>query len=207
MGQALFQAMAHEETIMNKIICALMASAIAGSFAVATIVPVTAAVLYPMHPKSDTANETAIINVRNGGGHNVRRRPGHGHHNRGHGHYNRGHGHYNRGHGHYNRGHGNYYRGHGNYHRGGGYWRGYRGYHNHRPGYRYYNGWWYPAAAFVGGAIVGGAVANEPTYYAQPSYGNAHVQWCYNRYRSYRSSDNTFQPNSGPRRQCVSPYG
>ncbi|AZO12296.1 MULTISPECIES: BA14K family protein [unclassified Mesorhizobium] len=34
----------------------------------------------------------------------------------------------------------------------------------------------------------------------------AHVRWCYNRYRSYRAWDNTFQPNYGPRRQCISPY-
>jgi hypothetical protein len=32
------------------------------------------------------------------------------------------------------------------------------------------------------------------------------VQWCYNRYKSYRSSDNTFQPYNGPRKQCYSPY-
>ncbi|MCB8828228.1 BA14K family protein, partial [Escherichia coli] len=29
-------------------------------------------------------------------------------------------------------------------------------------------------------------------------------RWCYNRYRSYRAYDNTYQPNNGPRRQCVS---
>ncbi|MGH6763055.1 MAG: BA14K family protein [Phyllobacterium sp.] len=38
------------------------------------------------------------------------------------------------------------------------------------------------------------------------SYGNAHVQWCYNRYRSYRAYDNTFQPYGGPRQYCYSPY-
>jgi hypothetical protein len=36
--------------------------------------------------------------------------------------------------------------------------------------------------------------------------GSAHVRWCYNRYRSYRAWDNTFQPYHGPRRQCRSPY-
>jgi hypothetical protein len=36
--------------------------------------------------------------------------------------------------------------------------------------------------------------------------GSAHVQWCYDRYRSYRAWDNTFQPYNGPRRQCWSPY-
>ncbi|TWG95491.1 BA14K-like protein [Mesorhizobium sp. J18] len=81
------------------------------------------------------------------------------------------------------------------------YYHGHRGYRHYRPGYRQYNGWWFPAAAFVAGAIVGGAVSSTT-----PSYGNAHVQWCYNRYRSYRASDNTFQPYSGPRRPCISPY-
>nr|WP_244570967.1 BA14K family protein [Stappia sp. TSB10GB4] len=33
-----------------------------------------------------------------------------------------------------------------------------------------------------------------------------HVAWCSQRYRSYRSYDNTFQPYNGPRRICVSPY-
>ncbi len=36
--------------------------------------------------------------------------------------------------------------------------------------------------------------------------GSAHVRWCYDRYRSYRASDNTYQPYNGPRRQCRSPY-
>ena len=36
--------------------------------------------------------------------------------------------------------------------------------------------------------------------------GSAHVAWCYDRYRSYREWDNTYQPYHGPRRQCWSPY-
>jgi hypothetical protein len=83
------------------------------------------------------------------------------------------------------------------------YWHGHRGYRNFRPGYRYYNGWWFPSAAFLGGAIVGGALAAPNSYYMG---GNSHAQWCYNRYRSYRASDNTFQPYNGPRQQCVSPH-
>lgn len=34
----------------------------------------------------------------------------------------------------------------------------------------------------------------------------AHYDWCQARYRSYRASDNSFQPYNGPRRQCRSPY-
>lgn len=74
------------------------------------------------------------------------------------------------------------------------YWHGHRGYRSYRPGYRRYNGWWFPPAAFSLGIIVGGHAT-----------GSRHVRWCYNHYRSYRASDNTYQPYNGPRRQCVSP--
>lgn len=33
-----------------------------------------------------------------------------------------------------------------------------------------------------------------------------HIQWCANRYRSYRTSDNTYQPLAGPRSGCNSPF-
>eukprot|EP00903_Cladosiphon_okamuranus_P001995 g1993.t1 len=35
---------------------------------------------------------------------------------------------------------------------------------------------------------------------------NRHLAWCYNRYRSYRLMDNSFQPYHGPRQECLSPY-
>lgn len=87
------------------------------------------------------------------------------------------------------------------------YWRGHRGYRDPRPGYRRHGDFWFPPAAFIAGAIIGGALANQPAPPPARYYGNAHVEWCYARYRSYRSSDNTFQPYNGPRRQCRSPYG
>jgi hypothetical protein len=84
-----------------------------------------------------------------------------------------------------------------------GWYRGHRGYRSYRPGYRRHGDFWFPAAAFITGAIIGGALSSpQRRVYA----GNAHVQWCYDRYRSYRASDNTFQPYNGPRRQCNSPY-
>lgn len=82
------------------------------------------------------------------------------------------------------------------------FYNGHRGYRSYRPGYRQHNGIWFPLAAFATGAIIGGAVSQQP----RVSVGGSHVQWCANRYRSYRVSDNTFQPNNGPRRQCNSPY-
>jgi hypothetical protein len=34
----------------------------------------------------------------------------------------------------------------------------------------------------------------------------AHVAWCYDRWRSYREYDNSYQPFNGPRRECRSPF-
>ena len=69
--------------------------------------------------------------------------------------------------------------------------------------YRHRNGdAWLPLGMFGMGAIVGGAIANDRAY----SGGGSHVNWCANRYRSYRAYDNTYQPYGGPRRQCYSPY-
>jgi len=89
-----------------------------------------------------------------------------------------------------------------------GYWHGHRGITNYRPGYRRHSdGFWYPLAAFGLGAVVGGAIASQPAPAPAPVYaGNAHVQWCYDHYRSYRASDNTYQPYVGPRKACISPY-
>lgn len=83
------------------------------------------------------------------------------------------------------------------------YYNGHRGYRDRRDGYRYYNGYWFPAGAFIAGAIIGGALNN-----AQPSssYGSAHVDWCHDRYRTYRSSDNTYMSSAGYRKECYSPY-
>ncbi|WP_028749372.1 BA14K family protein [Rhizobium mesoamericanum] len=87
-----------------------------------------------------------------------------------------------------------------------GWYGGYRGYPYYRSGYRYYNGYWFPLAAFGAGAVIGGATASQPTYVAPAPVPSGHVAWCQARYRSYRVYDNTFQPYNGPRQQCVSPY-
>ena len=95
------------------------------------------------------------------------------------------------------------------HHGGRGWHNGHRGSRYHRHGYRRHSdGWWYPMAAFGAGAIIGGAIANNNNNNRPRDAGinPRHVQWCYARFRSYRSWDNTFQPNQGPRRQCLSPY-
>tara|TARA_R110002020_G_scaffold136630_30_gene304952 strand:- start:482 stop:961 length:480 start_codon:yes stop_codon:yes gene_type:complete len=87
-----------------------------------------------------------------------------------------------------------------------GYYNGHRGYRQQRRGYRRHNGYWFPPAAFALGAIVGGALNNSSPA-TRPGYTNPqHVRWCYNKYRSYRDYDNSFQPYHGPRRVCRSPY-
>ncbi|TPK70803.1 BA14K family protein [Mesorhizobium sp. B2-4-15] len=90
---------------------------------------------------------------------------------------------------------------------------------NWRWRHRHYRGGYYDDGA--GAAILGlglglglGSLYNNYDYYAPPPrryyragrLSSAHVRWCYNRYRSYRAWDNTFQPYNGPRQQCWSPY-
>ncbi|MCB5203028.1 BA14K family protein [Neorhizobium sp. T786] len=94
-----------------------------------------------------------------------------------------------------------------------GFYSGYQGYRTHRPGYRYYDGYWYPLAAFSAGALIGGAIA-APRYvepapvpvYRTGDLNPRHYEWCQARYRSYDAYSNTFQPYNGPRRTCTSPY-
>ncbi len=98
-------------------------------------------------------------------------------------------------------------------------WQGDRGRHNNwnrhyrddwrwRRNYpRYYGG----SGVFFGLGGLGIGPAYDYYYAPRRTYrvyrgSNAHVRWCYAHYRSYRASDNTFQPYHGPRRQCRSPY-
>ncbi|MBZ9807628.1 MULTISPECIES: BA14K family protein [unclassified Mesorhizobium] len=88
-----------------------------------------------------------------------------------------------------------------------------------RHGRHHYRGRYYDDGA--GAAILGlglglglSSLYNNYNYYDAPPrryyragrFSSAHVRWCYNRYRSYRAWDNTFQPYNGPRQQCYSPY-
>jgi hypothetical protein len=69
----------------------------------------------------------------------------------------------------------------------------------------------------VVGAIIGGIIVHQFQQQSQPRYqpraqpgsflSHDHINWCRNRWRSYRVTDNSYQPYNGPRRICVSPYG
>jgi hypothetical protein len=82
------------------------------------------------------------------------------------------------------------------------YHNGYRGYRDYRPGYKQHGDYWYPAAAFIAGALITGAIVNN----SRRVDVNAHEDWCYDHYRSYREWDNTWKPIGAPRRQCNSPF-
>ncbi|BCG79831.1 BA14K family protein [Mesorhizobium sp. 113-3-3] len=92
---------------------------------------------------------------------------------------------------------------------GGDDWRWRR--HHHR---RYYDDGAGAAILGLGLGLGLSSMYNNYNYYDAPPrrhyragrLSNAHVRWCYNRYRSYRAWDNTFQPYGGPRQQCWSPY-
>ena len=84
------------------------------------------------------------------------------------------------------------------------YYNGHRGIIVARPGYRYYRGYWFPPAAFATGVIVGRTLAH-PVPPARRLTA-AHIEWCFDHYRSYRTYDNTYQSYDGPREQCWSPY-
>jgi hypothetical protein len=102
--------------------------------------------------------------------------------------------------------------------------KGYRGHNHHyrHGGYRRHGGWYGgygPGWGSRGWGSRGwggpniGIVVEIPVY---PRYrpvhrrvyavGSTHVNWCANRFRSYRAWDNTFQPYHGRRRYCISPY-
>jgi hypothetical protein len=172
----------NEDFVMKKFLSALCATALTASFAITGALPANSAPIYV--PKAPTVEHSDVVKVqdfrwkRRGGRDGPR--------------FNR-------------RNFNNNWDGPRRIDRRYGWYNGHRGYRYKRRGYRYHDGFWFPAGAFITGAIIGGAIANNNSYYR--GGGSSHVEWCYDRYRSYRASDNTFQPYNGPRRQCYSPYG
>ena len=91
---------------------------------------------------------------------------------------------------------------------------GFKGYRHHRTGYKKHtDGWWYPEAAFQPGAHADSTNV-KPKKASQkakkdddkPWLIKNHVDFCSSKYKSYTSSDNSYQPFDGPRKQCVSRY-
>lgn len=84
------------------------------------------------------------------------------------------------------------------------YYNGHRGDRRRHEGWREHNGYWFPPAAFLGGVIIGNALADRPVVVYRG--GRNHVRWCYNHRPNYRASDNTWKPYGGYRRACHAPF-
>ncbi|MBL8893800.1 MAG: BA14K family protein [Rhizobiales bacterium] len=88
-------------------------------------------------------------------------------------------------------------------------WHGERYRYRHGAYNHYHNGWYYNSPWWVAGPIIGGALVGAyaaPRVYYDDGYGDGHVQYCFNRYRSYDPRSNTFLGYDGYRHECVSPY-
>lgn len=84
----------------------------------------------------------------------------------------------------------------------------YRSSHNHyRPRhYRRHHRNGDVAAGILGGLAAGAIISGMANQSYRVPSSNSHINWCLNRYRSYDVRTDTFQPYSGPRRYCNSPY-
>lgn len=71
--------------------------------------------------------------------------------------------------------------------------------HDHR---HFHNGLWFAAPFWLGA----GAAALAADDFDDDDYGEAHVEYCLSRYRSYDPASNTFMGYDGLRHECVSPY-
>lgn len=78
--------------------------------------------------------------------------------------------------------------------------------YRNRPAHRrYYNNYFdVPTPRYSGQRRIGGNPATGGSSRLEGAQN--HVDWCASRYRSYRASDDTFQPFEGPRKPCLSPF-
>jgi hypothetical protein len=79
-------------------------------------------------------------------------------------------------------------------------WRHHGGHHHRHHGSAVGAG----IAGFAAGALIGGALASQPRYYASPGYygGSSAVAYCERRYRSYDPASGTYLGYDGYRHPC-----
>lgn len=89
-----------------------------------------------------------------------------------------------------------------------GYLNGHKGYRYARPHYiKYVDGWYYPEEAYNSKPNVASATSEvQTTVTTHEKLPRAHIAYCVSHFRSYRMSDNSFQPFSGQRQQCYSRF-
>lgn len=62
------------------------------------------------------------------------------------------------------------------------------------------------AIGIVGGIIVGTAIANANKKQQASANAQAHYNYCFAKFKTYRAEDNSFMSLSGVRKPCISPY-
>jgi hypothetical protein len=77
--------------------------------------------------------------------------------------------------------------------------------HRYTDGYYYANPWWALGLGF-GGAVAPERVRPQRVRPVAPRSASAHVEWCFDRYRSYNARSDTFTGYDGIVRRCRSPY-
>ena len=69
----------------------------------------------------------------------------------------------------------------------------------------FHNGYYYETPWWTLPLIIGGAIAAD-NFDNGGGYGNRHVEWCFDHYRSYNPRTNTWVAYSGQVNRCNSPY-
>jgi hypothetical protein len=73
-----------------------------------------------------------------------------------------------------------------------------------RNGYYYETPWW-TLPLIIGGGIAANNY-DDNNYDDNDGWSSAHVEWCFDRYRSYNPRTNTWVAYSGQVNECNSPY-
>jgi hypothetical protein len=77
--------------------------------------------------------------------------------------------------------------------------------HRYTDGYYYANPWW-TLGIGIGAPIVVQPARPHRVRPVAPRSASAHVQWCFDRYRSYNARSDTFTGYDGVVRRCRSPF-
>ena len=72
---------------------------------------------------------------------------------------------------------------------------------------QYYETPWWTLPLIIGGSMAANNYDDDNYDDNDGGYGNRHVEWCLDRYKSYNPRRNTWVSYSGNVNQCNSPYG
>jgi hypothetical protein len=86
--------------------------------------------------------------------------------------------------------------------------------HRYGPYVHYHDGWWYPQPWVYTPRIGLGVVTGNDSYdnyyqdydYVDTGYGDPHIEWCFDHYRSYDPQSDSFIGHDGDRHACLTPF-